>query len=833
MKNYYTYDLSKPDTMSGVGMGFNLNESPDLIVVLSHPTKYRAALKSNQVVGQKSVEFLQQEWQRAWPDDKQEPLSTYWTFLVKNPTIKKKPPIAQVREGLVILMSELKGILENFDRGEEEDPIIPRILVQGSLPATYLCPGFKSLTEDHGSFFFNPTLQAYVIPTFDFSSMRYQPWNEFIIHRDLERMFGLLDPITPEYQIMKPNDFFGGEPFTMKGEKIYLDIETTGLDFFSDTITMLGYIGEEGETVKIIEEPPEQMLHVLLEEFKRNSNIVVCHNIQFDFGMLQQNTDVKDSWDTVDLLDTMFFAYVAGDAPLNLKHLTTTYTNRPGPRSFGSFTDHAYLAEDVLSTRALERYYNPEDFVIPEAVKLLNRVVGHFIRIRHEGVAINAHLLEELIPEFHAETEKARKYLFDNYVTPEEINFNSPKQVVQFLLANGVPLTTRTASGALSASEPILQEFSTRFPIVRDLLNYRFHAKQATFLASYTEFIQYDGKLHPRMKLHGTDTGRLSCSEPNLQQVPRVGKIKEIFTSRFDGGYFGLIDLDRAELVTAALMANDLKFAEALMSEDVHTNVASTIYQKPEDQITKGQRKSSKAITFGLLYGGTDSGLASRAGLSIALVAQVRRDFLNIFTGVAKLLDKLTKEAIDTHQVVSPFGRIRDLTKIIMKEGKDGAKRKATNTPIQGTASDIMLWIVGRTSEEMQKLDLKSTIIFGVHDSAMLDIHPNEVMSVYQCVNSAFKSLHESPLTQFELWDTLPFTGTLEVARTWAGTESTNEGYDPLYQFPCTSYFTRDTIIEKLSNFKVTDDEEELEDEELEDEELLVTEPQSEWNEIW
>ncbi|MBW2559278.1 MAG: ribonuclease H-like domain-containing protein [Deltaproteobacteria bacterium] len=806
MKNYYTHDLSKSDTMSGMGIGFNFDESPDLIIVLSHPTKYRAALKGNQVVGQKSVEFLQQEWQRAWPEEKQEPLSTYWTFLVKNHTTKKKPPIAQVREGLVILMAELKGMLENFDRGKEDDPTIPRILVQGSIPASYLCPGFKSLTEDHGSFFFNPTLQAYVIPTFDFSSMRYQPWNAFIIHRDLERMFGLPDPVAPDYKVMEPEDFFGEEPLTMKGEKVYLDIETTGLSFFADTITLIGYIGEEGEQVKIIEEPSEEMLRILLEEFKRNSNIVVGHNLQFDFGMLQQKT-VTGGWDTVDLLDTMFFAYVAGDAPLNLKHLTTTYTNRPGPRSFGSFTDHAYLAEDVLSTRALERYYNPEDLVIPEAVKLLNRVVGHFIRIRHQGVEIDAPLLDELIPEFHAETEKARGYLFDTYVTPEDINFNSSKQVVQFLLANGVPLTTRTASGSLSASEPILQEFASRFPIVKDLLNYRFHAKQATFLASYIEFLQYDGKLHPRMKLHGTDTGRLSCSEPNLQQVPRVGKIKEIFTSRFEGGYFGLIDLDRAELCVAALLADDAKFADALMSDDVHRHVASMIYQKPEEEITKAQRKSSKAITFGLLYGGTDAGLASRAGLSIALVTQVRRDFLSIFTGVDALLHKLTQEAISTKKVVSPFGRIRDLTKIIMKEGKEGAKRKATNTPIQGTASDIMLWIVGRTSEEMQKLGLKSTIIFGVHDSAMLDIHPNEVMSVYQCVNSAFKSLHESPLTQFELWDKLPFTGTLEVARTWAGTESTNEGYDPLYQFPCTSYFTRDTIIERLSDFKVIEDE--------------------------
>ena len=813
----------------GTGLGFDIKESPDLIIVLSHPTKYRAALKGNQVVGQKSIDFLQQEWQRAWPDDEQEPLSTYWTFLVKNHTTKKKPPIAQVRSGLVILMAELQGILSNFDRGSEEDPTIPRILVQGSIPATHLCPGFKSMTEDHGSFFFNPTLNAYVIPTFDFSSMRYQPWNEFIIHRDLERMFGLPDPVVPDYKIMKPDDFFGDQPFTMKGEKIYLDIETTGLSFFSDTITMLGYIGEEGQQVKIVEEPSKEMLVVLLEEFKRNSNTVVCHNIQFDFGMLQQKHGaVENSWDTVKLLDTMFFAYVAGDAPLNLKHLTTTYTNRPGPRSFGSFTDHAYLAEDVLSTRALEIHYNPEGFIHPQAVELLHRVVGHFIRIRQNGVMIDAELLNDFIPQFHEETDKAQEHLINNYVTPEvgDINFNSSKQVVQFLLANGVPLTTRTASGSLSASEPILQEFASRFPIVKDLLNYRFHQKQATFLASYIEFLQHDGRLHPRMKLHGTDTGRLSCSEPNLQQVPRVGKIKEIFTSRFENGYFGLIDLDRAELCVAALLADDTKFAEALMSDDVHRYVASMIYEKREDQVTKGQRKSSKAITFGLLYGGTDSGLAARAGLSIGLVTQVRRDFLNIFTGVAELLNKLTQEAISTKQVVSPFGRVRDLTKIIMKEGNEGAKRKATNTPIQGTASDVMLWIVGRTSEEMQKLGLKSTVIFGVHDSAMLDIHPDEVMTVYQCVNAAFQSLNESPLIHFKLWTVLPFTGTLEIARTWAGTESTNEGYDPLYQFPCSSYIPREDEVVCLSDFKVTEEDEP-------EEEIIEPEPISEFSEPW
>ena len=135
MTNYYANDLSKPDTMSGVGFGFEFRDTPDLIVVLSHPSKYRAALKGNQVIGPKSVEFLQREWQRAWPDDVQEPLSTYWTFLVKNHTTKKKPPIAEVRSGLQTLLEELQGMLANFERGTEEQPIVPRILVQGGLPA--------------------------------------------------------------------------------------------------------------------------------------------------------------------------------------------------------------------------------------------------------------------------------------------------------------------------------------------------------------------------------------------------------------------------------------------------------------------------------------------------------------------------------------------------------------------------------------------------------------------------------------------------------------------------------------------------------------------------
>ena len=813
---FYDTDPFNHDAMMGwAPESTSPGDTYDMAVVMSAPTPRRGTTRGNIPIGKMSDQFLRAEHGKYFDHQQTQALKVYWTYLVKTPVkFKKKPPISKIRAGTPALIQELRLVLQDTTQPSMLKSLVecpychatnelgnatcsqcgaplggikpyigsdvrgrPRVLVQGNDVAKALCPGFKTISDDHGAFFFNEELGAYVIPTFDFWSMRYDPVKEELIARDLERFWTLPDPQKPDYEIV--GDFVP----TSYLDPIVLDIETTGLDSYTDEITMIGYKNLwYDEPVKIVENPTKHQIENFLHNIDLNRTLVVAHNGQFDI-----NFTTHFSHGQVPRLihDTMLMAFVGGEQPLNLKHLTTMHTDRPGPRAFGGTTDHAYLAEDVLSTEALYEVL-AEKYGFTPALNLLHEILPRMIEMRQFGVYIDPKKYNQLLPEFKARADMAmavlnrtaKKYGFEtDEDSPDCINYNSPPQVVDLLLKAGVPLRERTSSGNFSASEPVLQSLQG-YGVIDDLLDYRFYIKQLAFLESYEEFLKHDGFLHPRMMLHGTETGRLSCRDPNLQQVPRVGSIKEMFVSRWGTGYIGLIDLAQAELRVTALLADDDMFAEALLAEDVHRKIASMVFGKPEEEITSAERKASKAITFGLLYGGSDKGLATRAGLPVQQVTFVRQSFLSTFSGVNRYLETTKNDAIRTGWVESPLGRRRNIRHVYLREGEHGAGRKATNTPIQGTASDIMLFINNEVTR-MLEAEFQSRPIFGVHDSTVLDIHPKEVDVVGRAVQQAFINLDSTPLADFPLFNKLPVIGELILGKSWAHTESTNEAYKP------------------------------------------------------
>lgn len=211
------------------------------------------------------------------------------------------------------------------------------------------------------------------------------------------------------------------------------------------------------------------------------------------------------------------------------------------------------------------------------------------------------------------------------------------------------------------------------------------------------------------------------------------------------------------------------------------------VYNKPADQITKGERKASKAITFGLLYGGTPRGLAERAGLSVSDVTQVVDNFYRNFPGLQQFITEIKAKALEDRHVLTPFGRIRDLNQVLLSRGEFSAGRQAINTPIQSAASDIGLVVMYYLNRMIFHYKMQSRVIFGVHDSVLLDIHPDELDQITQWTKEGFQILQKTPLAKYRMFKILPIIGELVIGDNWAAVEGTNENYNPDAEILCSS----------------------------------------------
>lgn len=732
----------------------------------------------NSVVGPATLAVLKRMLPSKVLDD------LYITALLKEPTnIKKRLPKRPVREAYPKLIAELRAV------GAE------RVMVIGSELADLLCPGFVEMPADHGALFQNPVLSegrkvpVLVVPTFHFATTTYRPQNRDIITRDINRWTSLPVPNPPVYKVVKSSREIPWQDNTA----VVLDIETTGFDSMHDELTLLGFkFYGSSSPVYIFEKPSPQELIRLMEIIDSRSKRIIGHNLQFDLEWLMRLTN--HSW-TIPIEDTMLMAHNAGEDSLGLKHLTTMYTDRPGSHAFGGFEDLGYLAEDVLSTEAIYNHFGETTKTYVH--RLFSRATPLAAEIRWKGVPIEHHLLKQYSHEQVKVVKKIQQELVA--MTPKgfgEVNWNSPEQVVKVFQKLGVKLTERTDAGAYTVKEAVLLTLKDKYPVVAKLLEYREQIKFQEFLDSYTALIaerlaknpKWHPVINPRLKLHGAKTGRTSMEDPNLQQVTRTGPLKLMFISEHPGGYIGLVDLSQAELRVACLLSGDRKFLAALLSDDVHTTIASMVFNIPRDQVPPALRKKSKGVTFGLLYGGGAKGLAGRMGVPVIEVEKVISGFYGSFPELANYIKYTKRMGLKTLKSVDHFGRIRDYRYLREIEGDRSVERKAINTPIQGLASHMSLEIMTYCYYRFKEKRMKSRVLFGVHDSTILSIHPSEVKQVQAIVQEAFLSLNNTPLKTLGLWGQLPIVGELIIGASWAAVESTNENYAPVSVTPVSTH---------------------------------------------
>ncbi len=318
-------------------------------------------------------------------------------------------------------------------------------------------------------------------------------------------------------------------------------------------------------------------------------------------------------------------------------------------------------------------------------------------------------------------------------------NVNSPKQIATVLFEElGLPAVKKTKSG-FSTNAEVLEGLRQVHPIIEKLLEYRLWAKlKSTYLDSMGELIDDEtGRVHTSFNQMATATGRLSSSDPNLQNIPvrtEEGKaIRSIFEPGEDYDYLMSADYSQIELRILAHLSGDKNFVDSFTrGEDIHTRTASEVFCVPMDEVTPILRRHAKAVNFGIVYGISDFGLSKGLGIPRKDAAKYIADYFEKYGGVKSFIDEMVQKAHRDGFVTTMFGRRRELPAIQSKNfvQRSLAERMAMNTPIQGTAADIIKLAMIEVYRKLRDGGFKSRMLLQVHDELVLEVKAEETDAV-------------------------------------------------------------------------------------------------------
>ena len=367
-------------------------------------------------------------------------------------------------------------------------------------------------------------------------------------------------------------------------------------------------------------------------------------------------------------------------------------------------------------------------------------------RMEVEGVKIDVDLLEQLSKEFHSQLDQLTKQI--HQLAEENFNINSPMQLSRILFEKlSLPHGRKTQRG-YSTDNEILEGLLDKHPIVEYILEYR---KLAKLVGTYIDGIKPNlkgGKVHTTFNQTLTSTGRLSSSEPNLQNIPirtEFGKeIRKLFVSKY--GVFVGADYSQIELRLLAAFSKDETLLNCYRNgQDIHTAVASDILGVPVDMINSNMRRMAKAVNFGIIYGISDYGLSQNAKISVQKAREYIKLYFEKYPTIKSYLDNCVESAKRDGYVTTITGRRRQIPEIKSSNYnmRSFGERAAMNMPLQGSAADIMKIAMLKVDDALSKAGLKSKIVLQIHDELIVDCYPHEAEQVKQIVKQQMESAVE------------------------------------------------------------------------------------------
>ncbi len=320
-----------------------------------------------------------------------------------------------------------------------------------------------------------------------------------------------------------------------------------------------------------------------------------------------------------------------------------------------------------------------------------------------------------------------------------EFNINSPKQLGEVLFEKmGIKGGKKTKTGYSTAAD-VLEKLAAEYPIVSDILEYRGLAKlKSTYAEGLAAYIDKEGRIHSTFNQTITATGRISSTEPNLQNIPmrmELGRrIRKVFVP-MEGCLFMDADYSQIELRILAHMSEDKQLIEAYqMEEDIHRITASKVFHTPFEEVTDLQRRNAKAVNFGIVYGISSFGLSQDLSISKKEAAAYIEQYFETYPGVKRFLDNMVEKAKKQGYVTTMYGRRRPIPELSSSNfmQRSFGERVAMNSPIQGTAADIMKIAMIRVWENLHREGLKSRLILQVHDELLIETYAGEEEQVRQ-----------------------------------------------------------------------------------------------------
>ena len=542
-----------------------------------------------------------------------------------------------------------------------------------------------------------------------------------------------------------------------QAELVALDTETTSLDPMQARLVGLSFSVEPGQAcyIPLAHRGPDQVQQLdkawVLEQLKpwltSSKAAKLLHNAKYDAHVFA-NEGITLAGIAE---DTMLQAYVLqAHQRVNMEDLMqrwlgvtgTSYESicGKGAKQIG-FDEVAvdvaahYACEDADMTWRLHRVLRPQvknHEGLERIYQLELKTSEVLTTVERNGVAIDTALLQKQSQDLGQRLVDLEQQAYA--LAEQPFNMNSPKQVGEILFEKmGIPVVRKTAGGAPSTSEDVLQELALDYPLPKILLAYRGIAKlKSTYTDKLPKMVDPNtGRVHTRYAQAAVITGRWASSDPNLQNIPvrtpEGRQVRDAFVAT--QGKVVAADYSQIELRIMAHVSGDKNLQKVFaQGGDVHRATAAEIFHIEEDQVTAEQRHAAKAINFGLIYGMGQYGLAKSLGITNAAAKSYIDRYFARYPGVAQYMENIKALAKEQGYVETVFGRRLYFPEIHAKGARAaGAQRAAINAPMQGTAADLIKMAMVAVQQWLDQQQLKTKMVMQVHDELVFDAPEEEV----------------------------------------------------------------------------------------------------------
>lgn len=534
----------------------------------------------------------------------------------------------------------------------------------------------------------------------------------------------------------KAEDWKDGLSFEGRETAISFDLEGTAPFFKAKGVV----IAENGHAYLVKAEQFGKAAEAL-----RKAKVVITEN-----SKPIMETDFP--WEGIPFFDTTIAAYL----------LDPTRTTYPLSYLAGLFKKPEIYADEMkdfaskgaaVSLFLLSIYEDARDMLKKNGVeKLYDEVEQPLVKVlaamEKAGIATDTKRWEEVHADMKSREEALISKIYEQ--AGEEFNINSPKQLGHILFEKmGLPAGKKTKTGYSTAAD-VLEELAEQYPFVKNILEYRSLSKLiSTYLEALPLLIRKEtGRIHTTFNQTVTATGRLSSSDPNLQNIPvRTEEGKKIRSLFVPGeGYDSFIssDYSQVELRVLAHMSEDEGLIRAFLNkEDIHRRTAAEVMGIPFEDVTPEQRSHAKAVNFGIIYGISDFGLARQLGITRTAAADYIKAYFERYPSIHAFMNRMIEDARKTGRAVTLYGRYRELADINSKnfQRRSFAERTAMNTPIQGTAADIMKMAMIAVYDKMKAGNFKSRVLLQVHDELVAEVTADEKEAVAKLLKETMESV--------------------------------------------------------------------------------------------